>query len=400
MNGSATGGRPGSPRRRGRIAPGRGWSEERLFFDGAEYFTAVEEAIAGARRSVDLEMYMFEPDVVGHRIAAALLEARRRGVRVRVLVDGAGSLRWRRAFGKEFRRAQIPFRVYHELPWDRLLRRREVGPARVTLRDMVDQINRRDHRKLIIVDSEVAFVGSHNICDPQCAGVDDEPAWRDTSVSLRGDPVEELGESFGLVFSRRPFRRRLLGRRRHHTERGELTLVHTNLTRPMRGRARSEFIARLDGARERIWFTTGYFVPRPRLMQALARAAQRRVDVRLLVPLRSDIPFIPWVSTAFYRSALRAGARIWEYLPTILHAKTMIVDDWFSVGTTNLNHRSFIHDLELDVVITGSGATRELAGRFVRDLEVSHPVVSEAGSRHGPLRRLVGRVLLSLRYWL
>lgn len=381
--------------------PGPGWDEERVFFDGEAYFGAVLQEIRNAHETVDLEMYIFEPDIVGHRVAEALLDAARRGVRIRVVVDGAGSSPWRPAFGRDFSAAGIRFRVYHELPWDTLLRRSEPGRPRETLRQLANQVNRRDHRKLVVVDGRVAFTGSHNVYDPQCGGADGDPPWRDTSIRVTGDPVRELIEAFELVWrSPETSKPRLLGKRLHRTRWGELVLVRTNATRSLRSQGRAEFFRRMREARRRIWLTTGYFVPRPKLVSALSKAASRGVDVRLVIPLRSDIAFMPWVSTAFYRPLRRAGVRIFEYLPRNMHAKSAVIDDWHAVGTTNLNHRSFIHDLELDVVVTAPVAIEQLEERFRRDLDESNEVTEEDASRHGPVRRAVGRAFLSIRHWL
>lgn len=376
-------------------APGRGWSSERLFTDGAEYFGEVERAIDHARSTVDFEMYMFEPDSCGHRMARALLEAHARGTRVRLLVDGAGSYRWRHTYGDSFRDAGVPFRIYHELPWNLLSR--TGASSRTTLRQVVDRANRRDHRKLIVVDRTTAFVGSHNVSDEQCGGVNGQPPWRDISVRLTGDAVAELVESFDVLWGNA--RPRLVGRR-HPSRHGPVRLVHTNITRRLRWASAREFLARIRGARHRVWFATGYFVPRTQLVRALEAAARRGVDVRVLVPSTSDVAFLPWISTAFYRPLLAAGVAIFEYLPRNLHAKTMIIDDWHTVGTSNLNHRSFIHDLELDVVLTSVEAIGSLDRELESDIAVSNRVRDEHMSRVGPLRRAIGRVLLRFRYWL
>jgi cardiolipin synthase len=152
-------------------------------------------------------------------------------------------------------------------------------------------------------------------------------------------------------------------------------------------------------ANRRIWITTPYFVPPPKMLHLLRKMAWSGVDVRLIVPKKSDIWFMTWVSRAFYFSMLRAGVRVFEYEPRVLHAKTMIVDDWFLVGSANFNHRSFLHDLEVEVRVAESSSRAVLVSQFEIDQAFSSEVLPTTWARRMFIPRIVGWFFTRFRYW-
>jgi cardiolipin synthase len=149
-----------------------------------------------------------------------------------------------------------------------------------------------------------------------------------------------------------------------------------------------------------LWITTPYFVPPKPLLRALTRAAERGVDVRLLVPARSDVFFMPWASGPFYLTLLQAGARVYQYLPRVLHAKTSLGDQWALVGSSNLNHRSILHDLELDILLTEEASLAQLAIAFEADLNESILLDLQTYERQSWWKRLISRVVLLFRVFL
>jgi cardiolipin synthase len=268
------------------------------------------------------------------------------------------------------------------------------------MRQFISRINRRDHRKLVLVDRWVTFTGSHNICDQQWRGRDDQLPWRDTSVRLEGGPVMQLVDAFERAWQPVPGRELSQLGRPLRRDRRSSPLIRLSTTIGHRRRHSRQLLARLREARNRIWITTAYFVPPPGLMRALRRAARRGVDVRILVPAQSDVVFMPWVAATFYRPLVNAGALVWEYSAARpLHAKSLIVDDWFTVGSTNLNHRSFIHDLELDVVLSRKESHAALERIFAQDLDLARCVTNEETSSQPMIARLAGHLLLPLRRW-
>jgi cardiolipin synthase len=150
-------------------------------------------------------------------------------------------------------------------------------------------------------------------------------------------------------------------------------------------------------ATEKIWITNAYFVPDGSLVRALRAAAHGGVDVRIMVPRFSDVIFIPWVASAFHLGLLKAGVRVFEYQRSILHAKTVVIDSWGLVGSSNLNHRSLLHDLEVDVVVNTEEARGVLEQHFIEDMGNSVEVTLETWSHRPYIERMLGRLLLFFR---
>ncbi len=358
------------------------WISEQVCSDAQKHFDSVCSAILAARSSVLVEMYIFRQDALGLRLLEAMRSAARRGVDVRVVVDGFGSPAWSSSFLRSLARDKISARVYHpvlHLPGSRVSESRVLGDARhlsVLSRLLVfaSRLNKRNHRKLIIVDQLTAFVGSCNVTDLH-------KRWRETAVRVSGSDVSELCSSFEVIWRRSSYLdgalpgllrgRKLLSGLRHGS------LVRVNCTRRLRRRHNAEIVARIENAVDRVWVTTAYFVPSASIVAALINAAKKGCDVRLLLPGKNDVGLVSCVSRMFYFGLMRYGVKIYEYQPEMLHAKTLLIDHWASVGTTNLNHRSLYHDLEVDITLTGRESLDELARQFLIDLATSYRVTSE-----------------------
>lgn len=371
------------------------WEVEEVFHDGDAFFNAVEDAINQATRSIDFETYIFASDRVGHRVFSALARAAGRGVEVRLLVDAIGSSSFTRTFHDAAIRAGVRVKVYNELPWR--LSGRAIFERGWRVWRFLRRLNNRTHRKLCVVDREVAFAGSINVTDFHLSSLYKELAWRDTAMKVRGLDVEALAQSFDDIWGGRLRRlRRRLGRKRVR----DSTLVRLNVSSRQRKESYLDLLVRLVGARRRIWITNAYFVPDGSLLRVLAVVARENVDVRVLVPAFSDVVFMPWVASAFHLGLLRAGVRVFEYHGSILHAKTMLIDDWGLIGSSNLNHRSLLHDLEVDLVVSQEGARKSLEDQFVRDESLAREVTIENWKNRPRIERLIGRILLWVRYLL
>jgi len=227
--------------------------------------------------------------------------------------------------------------------------------------------------------------------------------WRETGVRVRGREVLDLEASYDLIWSRSHNPR--LPRERHspvHRTVAQMSarLVATNHTLHLRRRHHRRLLLRIARSRHRVWITNPYFVPGPQLLRALCHAAQRGVDVRLLLPGRNDVPLIGWISRLYYLTLIRSGVRLFEYLPSVLHAKTLIVDDWARIGTSNLNYRSRYHDLEVDLLLTHRDSLAALLLQFRHDLQHARRI-TESIARSAPLlQRLGGHLALLFRNWL
>jgi len=366
---------------------------------GDDYFDSLEAAIRDAKNTVEMESYIFNNDYTGNRIIEILAAASERGVKVRLIVDGIGSMGWEKFFGERAMNAGIQYRIYHQLPWEHVLLPRRAAPKWQRVWRLIVRLNNRNHRKVCIIDRHIAYVGSINVADDHVASIRGAKAWRDTAVRLRGEDVRVLVESFERIWlgSTRLFRRRLrLLRRRPRSS----VLVRLNLSRRQRAQSYAELLERIDSAERRIWITNAYFVPDGSLLRALSLAARRGVDVRIIVPKVSDVFFVPVVHAAFHYSLLKAGVRVFQYVPSVLHAKTIMIDDWAIVGSSNLNHRSMLHDLEADVVISSLTARRTLEQHFLEDIGNSEEAGFRAWDDLTWLQKLGARFLLAFRFFL
>jgi cardiolipin synthase len=379
-------------------APGVVWERCEVINDGDLFFTTLEAAINSATVSVDVEFYIFATDATGQWFFEVLSRAARRGVVVRILIDGIGSTAFARAYRDRAKAAGMLLRVFHEPPWERWLwwqRRRGASERRSTWRRMVRRLNHRNHRKVCIIDGRTAFVGSFNVTKYHLVSEMGGAAWRDSGVVVEGGEVAVLVNTFEDIWIGRFQRlRRKIRRKRLRTS----PLVRLNVTGTQRRDNYLDLLVRLLRARQRIWITNAYFVPDGSLLRALSVVAREGVDVRILVPGFSDVVFIPWVTSAFHFGLLSAGVKIFEYRGSVLHAKTMVIDDWGLIGSSNLNHRSLLHDLEADIVVTDEESLGRMGAQFVTDLGRSVEVTLENWRKRPFFERFLGRVLLWFRY--
>jgi len=381
------------------------WLSERLILDGDQWFDQMVADITMARKWITIEMYIFADDEVGRRITEALTEAAGRGVEVRLMVDGVGSAAWVRSAARRLLAAGIRVRVYHPTPWSMMPYRWGPGWALPRMSRVFRWINRRNHRKVLVVDRRVAMVGSFNVDRCHARSAVGDAAWRDSGARVEGDGVRTLERAFALAWrqawqltlkSGRPSLDLPLRRPPMRTAH----LVRVNHGRRLRNRWYQELLTKIGTANTRVWVTSAYFIPHRRLLYALSLSAAAGADVRILVPRRSDHWFIPFVSRAFYQRLVESGVHVHEYLPSMLHAKTVVVDDWACVGSTNLNHRSMLHDLEADVVLTGVEAREQLAAAFRSDIANSYEIIAKDWKSWPWYRRWFGQFAVNLRYWM
>ncbi len=339
------------------------WEYSRLFVDAEPFFQRLLDCIGQARRTIDFEYYIFERDSLGKRFQQALSAASRRGVRVRVMMDGVGSATDGAQLSRELFQTGVHVRIYHPLPWltDAFRWSRRSGGRLHKFMRFLLNINRRNHRKLCVVDDEVAWVGSFNIKADHLPREAGGLGWRDYGVEVSGPDVSSLVSSFDLIWaSENP---------RFH--RGFLSRYLSNRSRRAR-RLKNRFVARsVAQASNRVWLVSAYFAPTGSLRRALLRACREGRDVRLLLPDISDIGFFPSLSSHYYRELLRAGARIFLFQGAVLHAKALLVDEFAIVGSSNWNYRSTLHDLELDAVLREPETLEDLERVIAGDCEQS-----------------------------
>ena len=344
-------------------------SSTRLLVDGGETYDALVEAIAGACDHVHLEYYIFEPDTTGARIRDALVARANDGVKVRLLLDALGSGHMTKEFLAPLLAAggEVAwFHPFHPFRLARLLRPRT---------------NLRSHRKIVVIDGAIGFTGGINITDDENPALRAD-AYHDLHVRMEGEAVRWLQLAFiedwayaGGALPRGPA---LWPTTAPGTIRTQVLPAGPDSSWEAIHRL---MIAAIYQARERVWLATPYFVPGEAARMALTSAAQRGLDVRVLVPRMSDSKLVTAAARSYYGELLRAGIRVYEY-PHMLHAKALLLDDERCVlGSSNFDYRSFRLNFELCVLFEDAGLSARLAEVLTRDLDLSEEIV---GRRHRP----------------
>lgn len=343
-----------------------------VYHEGATAMAAVHAAIQAAKEEILVESYILKDDDTGQGLLAQLAEAAARGVKVLVLADAAGSWFTRRKFWHKMAGHGIETRLYHPLFghfFDLLL---------------------RDHRKIIVVDRGVCFTGGMNVGDEYGAtrrGANVE-TWRDTHARIEGATAWEMAVVFEEGWMRAGGCALQLPEYNPDEPSGAMTLVLDS--RSGRGHAETAAVlaTTMAAARQRLWIANAYFAPHPRVIAHLLAAARRGVDVRLLLPGRSDMPLVRRAAHGHYAELLAGGVRIFEYLPVVMHAKTLLADDWATmIGSSNLDYRSYYFNAECNVLILDEATGRDMATIFMLDLKVSAEIKADDWKRRSLLKK-------------
>jgi len=352
----------------------------RLFFEGDPLYDAMIGDILRARHQVLLESYIFAEDPVGRRFARALATAAARGIRVHLHVDAAGCLfEASRGFFRQLQRQGVEVRRFHRWSWR--------DPWRY---------NSRNHCKLLIIDDKISYLGGFNIHKASSARQFGSRRWRDTHVRLESQKITHNADAiFRALWERR--KRRLPGLPRQQED---LILV-SNRSQAERSHFRSVFRDAMARAQHHIRITTPYFAPDPITRRHMLKAARRGVHVELLLPAVSDGRMIQAVARGMYREMLDAGVRIFEYRDRVMHAKTLTVDGaWCTVGTANLDYRSFFHNLELNLVSSRQSLCEQLDIQFEQDKDTADAIHDKPLKQTSLSERLLGTVGWWIRRWL
>jgi cardiolipin synthase len=355
-----------------------------LLHDGAMCFPAMLSAIEEAEHEILMEMYWFSSDRTGRRFADALSAKAREGVRVRVIYDAVGSWEADEGMFASMERAGCEVEQYNP-----------VSPFRK--RFNLGVVHRRDHRKILVVDQRVAFTGGVNIGDPWASEEDGGGGWRDDMIRVEGRAALQLRDVFLHTWNRIAPAGDPIAVPMPPAEIGDCRVrALANFYRGERVSVRNEYLSRIRHAREHVYITNSYFVPDRVIRKALADAAARGVDVKVLVPGESDLMAVQYASRKLYGWLLDRGIEIWEWQRTILHAKTASVDGaWCTVGTYNLDYRSWRLNLEVTVSVEDRRVSQQMSAQFLRDLAHSLPVPRE----HQRFRPLTDRLLENFFYF-
>lgn len=383
-----------------KAAPDEASLHETIYSNGEEHYSALLADIAQAQNTIDFESYIFSNDSAGQLVANALIQAIERGVDVRVLVDGVGSPFWGSGLALTLEKAGAQTKIYNPFPWQVWNWSRSTRRHWLIIKwlYLMFYINRRNHRKTAIIDHKIAYVGSFNVHRCHLPKNKGGFNWRDTSVRITGTNLSDLTEEFERTWHHKPIRNRIRDAVRriktHH--RFKLNTCHYS-----RRILLKQLLRRFSQSHQCIWLTCAYFVPSARIIRRLKEAAKRGVDVKLLLPKKSDHFIMDWVMGTYYKSLLSANIKIFVYKPSVLHAKSLIIDDWMMVGSTNLNSRSLLHDLEADVELKTIEAQERLKQLFLADLSESDEITLANHHIKVPLyKRALGLLIAYFRYWI
>jgi cardiolipin synthase len=350
----------------------RSGNRVKIFFEGEAAFNAMLRDIGGASSEILLESYILKHDAVGRRFAEALGAAAARGVSVRVLADAFGSIGTSSEFWRGLETSGIAVRLYHPLG----------GPLKF--------LTYRDHRKIVVVDRKAAYTGGMNIGEEYGSSLlPRERVFRDTHARVEGPTAAEMAAVFRGAWVAAGGDRFDVAEPGDGDGTGARILVLDS--RPGRGaREVSATLAAIAGAaRRRLWMTVAYFAPRPRVAHVLGRSVARGVDVRLLLPGRSDVRLVRHAGHGFFTRLLARGVRIFEYSPAVLHAKTLVADGCVSViGSSNLDFRSFERNAECNFAMFDAEVAAAMERRFEEDAREATEILRREWRRRGPLHRL------------
>jgi cardiolipin synthase len=353
--------------------------------NGVEIFPAMLEAIRTAEKSVNLEAYIFWSDTVGHRFRDALAERGRAGVEVRLLLDGVGSpKRLTRTDVDILRRSGVRVEYFRPVrPW------------------MLDVINRRSHRRILVADGEVGFTGGIGFADQWAGDADAPDHWRDTVVRIEGPVVAQMQSAFQDNWSEVTGELLVGGKYFPPLQPvgGVVASVVPSNPRPSSSASQTLYSVAIAAAERTISLSNSYFVPNDASVALLVAASRRGVNVRIIVPGPvNDVPATKAGGRAKFGELLRAGAKIYEYQPTMMHAKTMVIDGIFAtVGSTNFDNRSFRYNDEIDLALYDETVAGRLERSFDEDVAKSRPYTYQQWVRRPALSRFTEWILTPVR---
>ena len=367
-----------------------------LLVDGPSTYAAMLSAIKAAKDHINMETYIFEDDEIGQQFAGVLIDKQKNGVQVNLIYDSVGSL----GTPKEF------FMALKETGINVL----EFNPINPLIKKKDWDVNQRDHRKLLIIDGRTAFLGGINISSVYSSGSfsgsskkikknENSVPWRDTHLQLSGPVVAEFQKMFTQTWAQ---------------QKGEplvakayfpvLTNQGNEVVRAIGSSPEEPYsqiyatlLSAINSAETQVLLTNAYFVPDPQLLTVLKDAVKRGVNVKLLLPEKTDSSLVFYASRSYYDELLSANVEIYEHQVALLHAKTALIDGvWSTVGSTNLDWRSFVNNQEINAVMLGQGFGAQMQKMFEQDLAASKQITLQDWRKRSIGARIKER---SARLW-
>ena len=331
-------------------------NEVEIFTNGRDKFEALKQDLIAAKRYIHIQYYIIENDKIGNEIANILKAKVKEGVKVRVLYDHVGSFHFDMSYFKKLRRAGV-----------------DVFPfMKITFPEFANRINWRNHRKIVVIDGEIGYIGGMNIADRYVEGCK-LGKWRDTHLRVKGDIVAALQVSFAIDWNF--MKRELIEEPVAMVSPGSIAnpigmqLVTSGPTSQWVNMA-FVFQKAIDGARQCVYLQTPYFLPSDSLLKALQVAALSKVDVRLMIPRKPDSILLRYASYSYVAQCLKAGIKIYFYEPGMLHSKVVVIDDDFvTTGSTNFDFRSFEHNFESNVLLYSEEFNKRMKSVMLDDMK-------------------------------
>ncbi|MBC7682654.1 MAG: cardiolipin synthase [Ferruginibacter sp.] len=373
-------------------------NQVRLLQDGPATYQAMFAAIAAAQDHINLETYILEDDDVGQRFAQALVAKQQQGIQVNVIRDSVGTLRTPTAFFQQLSDSGIQVLEFN--PVNPLAARKSW------------ELNQRDHRKLLVVDGRTAFLGGINISSVYSGGSRspgkaaptlDSLAWRDTDLELKGPVVAEFQKLFIASWESQkgpPLAPKNYFPPPIHAGEQVVRAIGSSPSEPY-SQIYATLLSAIGSAETSVRLTNAYFAPDPQLLAALQAAVARGVEVTLILPSQTDSWLVFHAGRRYYMQLLEAGVKIYQRRGVILHSKTALIDGvWATVGSTNLDWRSFLHNYELNAVVLGTDFGNQVQAMFNKDLAESDPVLLADWKRRSIDLRMKEWFARVWEYWL
>lgn len=367
-----------------------------LLHDGPQTMASMMAAIRSARDHVNLETYIFDEDAVGIAFAELLMERQRAGVQVNIIYDAVGTIGTPQAFFDNMRAAGIALVAFNPVNPLKLL-----GPW---------EPNNRDHRKILVVDGTVAFIGGVNISNTYAnsslfrskAKKGGKVGWRDTHIRIEGPAVAPLQWVFVNAWAQQ--KAPDMAAKNYFPKLSESgnKLVRILASSPDGDQEiYRAYVLAINGAQKSVHITAAYFVPDEQILQALAAAAQRGVDVKIILPGVLESGLVFHAGRSFYSQMLASGVRIYMLQVAVLHAKTAVIDGmWSTVGSTNIDMRSFLHNHEINAVVLDDAFGAAMESAFEEDLRQSKELDAQTWAQRPLADRIKEWAARRFEYWL
>lgn len=367
-----------------------------LLFDGPQTMNAMMSAIRNAKDHIHLETYIFDQDELGLEFARLLIEKRKAGVEVNIIYDSVGTIGTPQSFFDNLQAAGI-----------KLLAFNPINPARL---QGPWSPNRRDHRKILIVDGEIAFTGGVNISASYANSSlfrskskdQSKVGWRDTHLQITGPAVAALQWVFLDTWLNTDDKslpeKNYFPSLKNQGNKMVRVLASEPESNPAIYKA---YLLAIQEAKESIHITSAYFVPDAQILKALIAAAKRGVDVKIIMPGVTDSGLVFHAGQSFYDEMLAGGIKVHELNIAVLHAKTAVIDQvWSTVGSTNIDTRSFLHNKEINVVVIDTEFAVAMENAFKEDLRLSTEVTQESWQQRPQMNKLKEWLARRFEYWL